>query len=222
MNDLVTRDLPELESVIERGLTTFVDVGIALVEIRDRGLYTTDYATFDDYCRDRWNFKRARAYQLMDAAKIALEMSTNVDTPLPQRESQVRELTRVPTEQRAEVWQAVVEEHGPEPTAKEVRTLAQRVTEQRQQAWRPQHLPPIEIGPNEIIDVDDLADDRFRVQFSREFKHINELIQLSPDVVAVAIPAERYPGIRMAFRDMRLWMDAVEQAIRPQGIRAVN
>ena len=45
----------ELEGVIQGGLQTFTEVGLALLEIRDSRLYRFGgYATVDDYLRERW------------------------------------------------------------------------------------------------------------------------------------------------------------------------
>lgn len=77
--------LEQLESVIERGLATFVEVGEALAEIRDSRLYLESHGSFEDYCRQRWGLGRSRAYQLIDAAAV----STIVDIP---NEAQAREL----------------------------------------------------------------------------------------------------------------------------------
>jgi hypothetical protein len=63
--------LTELEAVIERGIATFVDVGLALAEIRDGRLYRQTHSTFDDYCRERWGFSRSRGYRLIRAAELA-------------------------------------------------------------------------------------------------------------------------------------------------------
>lgn len=127
--ELATRSLTELESVIERGLTTFVDVGTALAEIRDRRLYKESHSSFDAYCLFRWKFGRDRAIQIIEAAIITKELDdkspTFVGIPLPERETQVRELARVEPEHRAEIWAAVVEEHGPKATADEVKQVAQ-------------------------------------------------------------------------------------------------
>ncbi len=65
ITDIVTDRLLECERVIERGLNTFVEVGAALLEIRDGRLYKNDYSTFEDYCRERWGFTRMRATQLI-------------------------------------------------------------------------------------------------------------------------------------------------------------
>ena len=55
--------LPELEAVIERGLATFIEVGKALMEIQDGRLYRETHATFEDYCRQRWEMSRVHAHR---------------------------------------------------------------------------------------------------------------------------------------------------------------
>ena len=99
-------ELTSYESVIERGLKSFVEVGSALLQIRDGKLYRTAYATFEDYCQTRWGLNRNRAYQLMDAAGVvhSMQMSTMVD--MPQNERQARALVQVEPEQRPVVMQA--------------------------------------------------------------------------------------------------------------------
>ena len=84
--------LQELEGVVERGRDTFIEVGNALREIRDRHLHRGTHASFEEYVRDRWSWSRSRAYQLIDAAAVAAAMSTTVDTPTPLNEAQAREL----------------------------------------------------------------------------------------------------------------------------------
>ena len=79
------------ETVIARGMAQFLAVGEALSEMRDSKLYRSTHATFADYCRERWDLGRARAYQLMDAAEVAGSLSTNVDIP-PATEAQLRAL----------------------------------------------------------------------------------------------------------------------------------
>ncbi len=45
LNELEVRRLTELESVIDRGLETFMEVGRALLEIRESKLYRKSYKT---------------------------------------------------------------------------------------------------------------------------------------------------------------------------------
>lgn len=72
MERLQQPTLFELEQVIERGVQTFVEVGLALMEVRDRKLYEeAGYATFDQYCYGRWGFKYERGRQLIEAAQTA-------------------------------------------------------------------------------------------------------------------------------------------------------
>jgi hypothetical protein len=103
-------ELERLEGVVERGLETFVEVGMALGQIRDRKLYREGHPSFDTYCRQRWGLTRQRAYQLMGAAAVVANVSTIVDIPMPANEAQARELARLkePEQQRA-AWLRVVE-----------------------------------------------------------------------------------------------------------------
>lgn len=73
-----TRRLAELEEVVERGLSTFVEVGNALMEIRDARLYRATHPTFEAYCRERWGFSRSHGYRLIRAAELA-ELSPTGD-----------------------------------------------------------------------------------------------------------------------------------------------
>ena len=86
MNELTITEnqtLENLESVIERGLNTFVDVGEALLTIRDERLYRSEYPTFEAYCNKRWGIKERRAYQLMDAAKVIDNIKSCTIVQLP-------------------------------------------------------------------------------------------------------------------------------------------
>src|SRR6476660_8234750 len=42
------------EAIIQKGIQTFVEVGNALLEIRESRLYRGQYSTFEEYCRTRW------------------------------------------------------------------------------------------------------------------------------------------------------------------------
>lgn len=81
LSDIERQALADQESQIERGLKTFYEVGMALAMIRDGRLYRERYATFEDYAWDRWQLKRPRAYELMDAAKVTAQLSEISDTP---------------------------------------------------------------------------------------------------------------------------------------------
>ena len=117
------RPLTDLEAVIERGLTTFVEVGQALLEIREHRLYRETHESFETYCRERWNWSRQRAHQMIEASSV----STMVDTD-SLNERQARELARLKDEPEAirEVWSEVKEERGDAVTAADVRSAVDR------------------------------------------------------------------------------------------------
>lgn len=115
----------------EKGIEHSVgEVGWHLMAIQEGRLYrAAGHATFDDYCLNRWGWRRRHAYQMIDAAKVRqqLEMSTTVHTAppevLPETEWQIRPLTKLRDEPEAAraAWDLAVETAGgAQPTAIEV------------------------------------------------------------------------------------------------------
>jgi hypothetical protein len=105
------------EEIIEKGLKTFIEVGNALFEIKNNKLYRESFTTFEAYCKDRWQLKRQRAYELMGAAEIVHQLSENnlseiSDNPnlLPSKESHANALAQIPVTLRFQVWRSIVEE----------------------------------------------------------------------------------------------------------------
>jgi len=92
------------------------------MEIRDNRLYRSDYATFEEYCRERWGWNRAHAYRQIDAAKVARTLSPIGD--IPKNEAQARELVDLTPEQQISVAEQV---DFLTATAKEVREVAEQV-----------------------------------------------------------------------------------------------
>jgi hypothetical protein len=96
-----------------------------LLRLYEGGAHTAlGYASWAGYCADEFDMSDAQAYRLLQSARVVSELP--IGSSLPRTESQVRELARVDAGQRAETWQAVVEEHGPEPTAREVKEVVER------------------------------------------------------------------------------------------------
>jgi phage N-6-adenine-methyltransferase len=115
--------LVELEAVIERGIGTFVEVGNALREIRNDGLYKQQgYSKFDDYCKERWGWQRRHAYRLMDAAAVSELVSPMGHIP---NERQARELTPLLDEPGAveEAYAEALEKSNGQPTAADIRSV---------------------------------------------------------------------------------------------------
>jgi hypothetical protein len=100
--------LERCERIIAEGIQTFVEVGRALLVIRDGQLYRQTHTTFEAYCRERWDLSRTYAYQLIGASEVVDEVASVSDV-VPANEAQARPLASLPPEQRVEVWQEVVE-----------------------------------------------------------------------------------------------------------------
>jgi len=122
--------LNDLETIIESGLQTFVEVGVALSQIRDQKLYTETHETFEAYCQERWGWTSARARQLMGSAEVVAEVGNRKEF-LTVPESHAVELVPVPEGQRADALRDAHEAaaaEGREPTAKDVRKAREKYT----------------------------------------------------------------------------------------------
>jgi len=125
MKELIKEErelLQKHETTIKKGLNTFVEVGQALLEIRENKLYRIEYKTFEEYCQEKWQIKSSRSYQLIDASVFVKNLHNCGQKP--KTESQVRPLTSLEPEVQNAVWQETVEKHGENITAKKVQEVA--------------------------------------------------------------------------------------------------
>jgi hypothetical protein len=130
LSPIELQTLEHYERIIAQGIKTFIEVGHALLVIRDQRLYRQTYGAFEDYLRERWDLSRPRAYQLIDAAQVVDTVSTSVDI-VPVNEAQARPLTSLPPEQQVEVWKEAIETAPPSGiTAKHVQATVKRAKSQ--------------------------------------------------------------------------------------------
>ena len=154
--DYQQMDLGELEAVVDKGLTSFIDTGMALKAIREGKKYKqSGYSTFEIYIKERWGISRPYAYFMIDSGYIADSLSTMVDKDIqmPTAERQVRPLLKLgnannPTPEKwAEAWKGAVEiADGKTPTAKEVEFVV------KEMLWT--EPPPIPPGEYRVIYAD--------------------------------------------------------------------
>lgn len=97
-----SKRLVTLEKTISKGEKIFIEVGLALAEIRDAKLYRENHDTFEDYCREKWGWGRQRGYELIYAAKAVNELPENVIKKIT-NEGQASALMKVPPPKRAAV-----------------------------------------------------------------------------------------------------------------------
>jgi len=121
------RTLAELEAVVDRGIKAWLEVGIALSEIRMDRLYRDGFETFEAYCQARFGFSRVRAHQLIEGAYVH-KLLTSVNTVLPTHEKQIRPLHRLADDDKQEVWRKAVSDAGGKcPTAAVVEKVANSI-----------------------------------------------------------------------------------------------
>lgn len=65
--------LDQLEAIVRPGLGTYVDVGDALAEIRDRHLYRDSHPSFEAYVRERWGVDVPKGNSLAQNAETPCE-----------------------------------------------------------------------------------------------------------------------------------------------------
>lgn len=113
---------------VKRGLTTFVEVGAALLEIRDAKLYRERCSTFEAFVQVEFGLSRASAYRQIAAAEVVSEMS-QIETK-PTNADQAIALGALPPEERPKAWTEAVKdaaEAGVKVTAAAVRKAVNRV-----------------------------------------------------------------------------------------------
>jgi hypothetical protein len=107
-------ELLDHEAIIEQSQAVFVEVGNALMAIRDERLYRATHDSFEAYLHDRWPaISKRRGYQLIDSAQIAKVVPIT-------NERQGRALKGVPPEQAKAAFEAASVATNGAPTAKAI------------------------------------------------------------------------------------------------------
>ena len=103
--------LAELESVVQTHLESFLTVGRALCEIRNKRLYRQEHPDFESYCKFRWGFSGAHGLDLVRSTSVAEHLLSGPaapggDAPLPSdlRADVLRPLQRLQPELANACW----------------------------------------------------------------------------------------------------------------------
>ena len=144
------------EKTIRKGFKTFIKVGDALVEVRDKHLYRAQYDTFEDYCLRKWKFSVRQAYHLIDASAVVHtleceQLFTNDPVAIPGTESAARPLVTLPPDKQVEAARIVAQAPG-EHTAKAFKDASDKVSGKKPKVAKA------------IVDVEDDAEEKPRVQ----------------------------------------------------------
>ena len=99
-------DFQKLDGVVRDGIKTFIEVGTALCEIRDRELWKQSHQSFTDYA-ESYGWSKTHAYRLIDSAKTAISVSPIGENVVP-NEAQARELSKA-GDHASEAWERAQE-----------------------------------------------------------------------------------------------------------------
>lgn len=232
--------LAECEVVIERGMGVFIDVGAALMSVRENRLYRAEFGDFDDYCRERWALSKDYANKLISSARVVELISNtkvseiNNDIPLPATERQTRELAPLlddPDELR-EVWNEAVERTEGKPTAAAIREVRRERSDEPEPAPQAKFIEPPQSSEDDArrdAELDAEMEDtavRFRRNFSSAMRRAAEIWSFDVDRVAEVYDADFAIEIDRTFiREMSAFCARIGEAHRARqraGLRVVN
>jgi histone H3/H4 len=172
-----------LDGVVKKGQTAFVDVGLALAEIRDKRLFrAAGLSSFEAYCNEYRGITRRHADNLIQATKVR----TAVLKTLPGDVSfkAAKAVADVPEEDQQDVVDEAVESaksEGRSITAPDVKKAAANVQAKREPVGDPDDKQ-LDIKRKKTVKTLEAAmrefDDLQTMKACREYKEIIEQIKL--------------------------------------------
>ena len=169
--------LAQLELEIERNLTGFIKCGRCLLEIRESRLWRERYASFAEYCRERFAIARSTADQICRSTQVYQTLNVclaNSDTPVPETTPEIvlRPLTTLPSsELQKETWKLASKLS---PNGQPTRTISARVTRMVKEA----------ITPSEPVKEPKPEKD---VMFVRPIQRLARIDSFRPDVACLHV-----------------------------------
>ena len=101
-------DLAQHEAIIERGISSFIEVGNALKAIRDGREYKDRYQTFEEYCKERWGWTRQNVNRQIAGAGAALNLEP-IGSKIPITERLIRPIVNLELDAQRKVWKQAIE-----------------------------------------------------------------------------------------------------------------
>lgn len=146
MNEALTKieqgTLQAFEAVIEKGLASFVEVGRALKQIQESGLYRA-HGTFEAYCQKRWAMSERRVYQVIEASGVSDRLKKFSGTQPNLTESHAAELAELPADEQADAYEeALATAPQGKVTAKHIKAVVENRKEQSSTSSKPRTSKP--------------------------------------------------------------------------------
>lgn len=148
--------LNKLEEIIQKEKWAFVAVGVALYEVKELKLYEVKYPSWNNYCKNRWGFKRAHADQLIQTADAFGKLPKEIAT-IVANQGQGRALAGVPESERVQVLEAAskqAEVEGRDMTARDIKEVAEKKKTAQDFADELAKSHPIKPDDSEPVDVE--------------------------------------------------------------------
>jgi len=108
LNQREIRQREQCEAVLERGLATCFEVGLALLTIKESRLYRETHSSFALYCKDRWNIGPSYAWRVMGSAERLKLLPDDAKFPRPANEFQMRPFLKLAPEKFPGAWRQAV------------------------------------------------------------------------------------------------------------------
>lgn len=142
--------LENLEHIIENFRKSYFKAGAALAEIRNKRLYRATHASFEAYVAERWELSRPRAYDLIDASRVANNLSAVADITTT-NEFQLRALRALPAKDQIEVYTKAVERAGESRVTRDLLEETKQELLAARPTPRPSRRPPPKSEPTSRV-----------------------------------------------------------------------
>jgi hypothetical protein len=96
-----------LKKIIRDGRQTFIQVGLAIAEVKERKLYTQEYETFEEFCEKEYGWTARHCHGLAGAALAVKSLPPALGTTVPSVNA-AKALAKVPPPKRTEVVKGIV------------------------------------------------------------------------------------------------------------------
>ena len=135
----------QLELEIERNLTGFIKCGRALLEVRELRLYRERYASFAEYCRERFALARSTCDQLCRSTQV-YETLTDSGIQIPENvpELTLRPISQLPSSDlQSQAWRlsTMVAPEGKAPSHTVTAKVSRMIREATEGEGRKRALP---------------------------------------------------------------------------------
>ena len=101
-------DLARITHSIKLNRLSYLNLGVQLYQVKFYKLYRGAYKSFKDYCEQAIKYPIWRANQVIEVARVAIELIRYGFKIIPANEAQARPLIKLNSEQLIETWEQVL------------------------------------------------------------------------------------------------------------------